>query len=325
MELKYHYVVLASEWDLYKISYSELNDFNDADYIGGLPHLFGEGFGKFLNSIAIRINLPFVGNLINRKLDRDLKKITKPLCFIFFGNWVEYDMAFNLINHINSQYPHAKTVWFNQDLVATHLRIQKKIDEVMKKFDLVLSFDYGDCKKYNMLYHPLVFTDVTSSFNTRIENDIYFLGKAKNRLTDILKAYSFFKSKSLKLDFNIVGVPLELQKYKDDIHYIESMSYTENLKHVAKSRCILEVMQKTGTGFTSRVNEAICFGKKMITNNTMIEEAPFYNSNYISVFDDRFEFDEDFVQKLHKGENVNYEYKKEISPIKFLSFIDERL
>ena len=84
-------------------------------------------------------------------------------------------------------------------------------------------------------------------------------------------------------------------------------------------------MQKAGTGYTLRVNEAICFGKKIITNNTMIREAPFYNPDYISVFDDRFVFDEDFLSTIHDDIKVNHHYKEEISPLNFLKFIDERL
>jgi len=325
MNLKYHYVILASEWDLYKISYSELNDIADANYIGGLPHLFGERIGKIINSIAIRTKLPFLGYLIKKNLAKVLKKTNKPICFIFFGNWVEYDLSFGIIDHLKSRYLNSKIVWFNQDLVKTHNRILEQIDSIKNRFDLVLSFDYDDCKEYNMIYHPLVFTDVTNKYKSKIENDIYFLGKAKNRLSDILKVYSFLKSMNLKLDFNLVGVPHDQQIFQNEINYIDSMSYDDNLRHVARSRCLLEVMQKTGTGFTSRTNEAICFGKKILTNNTMIKNAPFYNSNYISEFDDQFIFDEEFLLKIPDDIEVNYQYKNEISPINFLRFIDERL
>ena len=325
MDLKYHYVILGSEWDLYKISYSDLLNIPDVDYIGGLQQIFGEKLGKILNSIAIRTNIIPLGFFLKRYFTKHLKNVEKPICFVFFANWVLYDISYDIVRDIKKKYPNSKVIWFFQDLIKSRKRVCDKIGSVKEKYDLLISFDYSDCKKYGMIYHPLLFSDISNKYNCQLENDIYFLGKAKDRLPEILKAYNILKIHNLKLDFNLVGVPKDQQKYQDEINYIDSMSYEDNLKHVAHSRCLLEVMQKSGTGFTSRVNEAICFGKKIITNNTMIKEAPFYNPKYISIFDERFAFDESFLLRISKEEVVDYHYKEELSPVNFLNFLDKSL
>lgn len=316
---------MGSEWDLYKISYSELYDIPDVEYIEGLQHIFGERMGKLLNSIVIRTKIFPLNFFLKRYFVRTFSKVNKPICLILFANWVLYDLSFDFVSDIKKKHPNFKVVCFFQDLVKSRNISQQKLNNAKEKYDLNISFDYGDCEKYGMQYHSLLFSDVSSQYDYKIENDIYFLGKAKNRLKDILSVYTFLKSKNLRLDFNLVGVPYGQQEFRDEINYIESMPYDENLKHVAKSKCLLEVMQKTGTGFTSRVNEAICFGKRIITNNTMIKNAPFYNSNFISVFDDRFELDEKFLSELNDEVVVNYHYKDKLSPVSFLSFIEERL
>lgn len=53
------------------------------------------------------------------------------------------------------------------------------------------------------------------------------------------------------------------------------MTYQENIQHTLHTRCLLEIMQQGGLGYTQRVMEAICEGKKLLTNNSTIKEAPF--------------------------------------------------
>jgi len=157
------------------------------------------------------------------------------------------------------------------------------------------------------------------------DSDVYFLGKAKNRLSEIIGAYKRLRSFGLKCDFHLVGVEKEQQVYKDDIQYISSIDYQTNLQHILHTKCLLEVMQQDGAGYTQRMCEAVALDKKIITNNSMIDKAPFFNDKFILQYSNPSEITRDFCIGLKDKENVDYNYKENFSPKELLEFISQRL
>jgi hypothetical protein len=59
------------------------------------------------------------------------------------------------------------------------------------------------------------------------------------------------------------------------------MRYPDYLCRVQRSRAILDIVQTIQTGFSLRVMEHIFFGKKLVTNNAVIQWAEFYHPNNI--------------------------------------------
>jgi hypothetical protein len=82
------------------------------------------------------------------------------------------------------------------------------------------------------------------------------------------------------------------------------------------TNCILEVVGDRYTGMTLRTVEALCFKKKLLTNNSTIEHMPFYDHRSIRIFknDDLGTIDPEFIKKK---ELVTYNYDNEYSPIAF--------
>lgn len=323
--MKYYYVVLGSEWDLYKISYSDINVSQNGMYVAGLSSILGNKTTKYLNSVLIRITGIPIARYILKPLLRKLKSIEFPICFILFGNWVEYEVSIKFLDYLKNLFPDSRYVWFMQDLVDTHPRIKSRINQLIQKFNLVLSFDYSDSKNYDLVYHPLVFSSVENFHNEFPDSDIYFLGKAKNRLPEIIRTYEYLKNKGLKLDFYIVGVPEGQHVYPKEIHYIEGMSYIDNLKHIKRCKCALEIMQKGGSGYTQRVCEVLYFNKKIITNNKYLKEAPFYDESNMYVVDESFNIDDTFISKIKDSQLIDYKYKEQLSPLRLLEYIDSKL
>lgn len=315
----YNYIILGSHWDLYKQSYSDLNSVDDADYVS--DEIFSSGFFRRIH-FSTRLNrvhpLPFKGiwksRIYNGSFPND-----KPLCFVLFSNWAELDNEIGFVEHLKKKYRGSKFVLFLQDLFKYHKDIN------YKKYDLTLSFDYGDVQKYGFIYHPLVFSSFIGESSIKKKSDIYFLGKAKNRLSEIMGAYEVLRTHNLKIDFNLVGVDKQKEKYSDEISYIENMTYRENLEHILNTKCVLEIMQQGGLGFTQRVVEVVGLNRKLLTNNAMIKEAPFYNSRYISQFSTAKQIDTAFLEGLKTNEDVDYHYQEQLSPIALIDFIDARL
>ncbi len=316
---RYNYIIFGSHWDLYKQSYSDLDSVDDANYVS--DDVFSTGFFRRIH-FSPRLNrvypLPFKGiwksQIYNGSFPND-----KPLCFVLFSHWAELEDEVGFVEYLKDKYRGSKFVLFFQDLYKYYRHVN------YSKYDLTLSFDYGDAQKYGFIYHPLVFSSFKGDSSINKKSDIYFLGKAKNRLAEIMDAYEVLRAHNLRIDFNLVGVDKQNEKYRDEISYIDNMTYRDNLEHIINTKCVLEIMQQGGLGFTQRVVEAVGLNKKLLTNNAMIKEAPFYNSHYISQFSTANQIDTVFLNALKADEEVDYHYKDQLSPIELIDFIDARL
>ena len=98
--------------------------------------------------------------------------------------------------------------------------------------------------------------------------------------------------------------------------------YKDIIKEIKKSNCIVEILQKNQTGSTLRYYEAICYNKKLLTNNINVMNLPFYNEKYIRIFDDSFKIDYDWIKE---EEIIDYQYNNLYSPIKILDLIEKDL
>lgn len=329
------FVIFGSEWDLYKQSFSDIFGKGNVSYICG-PSKSISYIDKVLyrfqheKHLYRRYILPIKKHWFPcyiRDVSDNLPHDGENIVFIFQRKWL-VDEYQGFVSFLKEKYPKAKFVLFLCDLFST---IQSKggkrmtIDEIKNLFDLIISFDQNDCKRYGFIYHPLVFSSYHGVIKNMPQTDVYFLGKAKNRLPEIIGCFEQLWKYNVKTDLWLVGVKPEEQVYKDKIHYVSSMSYLENLQHVLHCNCELEIMQAGGFGYTQRMCEVISLDKKLITNNPTVHEAPFYNPDYIFQIEKPSDITKEMCEKIKKRESVDYHYKEKLSPIEFLEFIEEKL
>lgn len=319
----YNYVIFGSDEDFYKISYADIFKLDNARYLykpldidnSTLTFLYRLHKSSILNKY---ISLPFK-NIWNPFQFINSFNNSNQICFIFFAGRREL-LSRSFISYLRKEYTNSKFVFFLQDLVSKQRDIN--IDEIKSNFDLVLSFDHGDVLKYGLVYYPLVYSKPKDKLlQGVIESDVYFVGKAKNRLKEIIATYEFLSDNGFVCDFHITGVEQKQQIYKDKINYCMQMPYIDNLRHILKTKCLLEIMQKEGTGYTLRVCEAIMYDKKLLSNNKELGKAPFFKKNNISIFNDPTKIDLSFLSK--DVEFVDYEFKNKLSPLNMLDYIDK--
>lgn len=321
---KYNFVFFQTPSDYYRISYNDLKKRDDVLYIDQfLPSksklvkiLYRLQHSKKVNTL---LQIPFKNiwypNYFKNPFVNNL-----PICFIVNARWVQQSYLQEYILYLKKQYQDSKFVCFYQDLVKTHKGAEPK--KIINLFDLVLSYDKGDAEKYGFIYHPTVFSNyiVEKDYNIP-ESDVYFIGIAKDRLKLILDVFFQLKHEGLSCDFYLSGVPADKQIEEDGLNYIDKMTYKDNLKHVVRTKCILEIVQGKAMGSTVRTWEAIMYDKKLLTNNTSIIEDFYYDRNYVSLIDEN-NIDIEFIKQ-----NISYTnpFKKQISPNKLLDFISHRL
>ena len=211
----------------------------------------------------------------------------------------------------------------NVTLVLVMVNTMKQRREVILKrlgcFSYIFSFDKGDAKRYGFIYHPTNYSAAAVSGGEKTLYDLFFVGVSKGRAESLGRIYEQLSAKNVRCEFYISGVKKN-EKRVEGIHYNKWLTYSEVLEKVKSSNCILEVMEQDQEGFTLRTMEAVCYNKRLLTNNSCVISSPFYKSGFIKTFADTADIDTAFVTDRSE---VDYHYDNEFSPVHLLEHIND--
>lgn len=241
------------------------------------------------------------------------------LCFVFFMSDL-HDKR-HLFGYLKNRYPLCKFAIYLEDTVVS--RIKFDFLTLNKYFDLVLSYDRGDCSKYNFHYYPTPYSKAVILNNSNAPNsDLFFCGLSKKRHQIIKDIFQKCQSLGITCDFHLVQAP------KNDVlcsginYYNKTISYTDYLRHMALSKCILDINQQGAVGFTLRFWEALVYGKKLITNNRSVLSEPFYDERQFKYIED---IDTSVIDFIRQEVDIKPRYINELSPLGLVEFIDKTL
>jgi len=322
--MKYKYVIFQPPYDYYDITYHDVKNEANVQFINIYP-ASGSVFEKKLclmhrsskyNSL---IKLPFQ-SIWNPLFFKSKFSDNSNLCFLFSAGTV-YLEKYGFVSYLKRKYPTAKFVCFYQDIISSVRNYS--FDDIRKIFDYVISYDLDEANHNGLIFHNTVFSNYPIPPNNRIEpSDVYFVGAAKNRYDQILAAYENLTEQGFKCDFNIIGVPEEQQNHKESIHYLSKMSYVENLQRVVKTKVILEIMQNNAVGASLRVWESIMYDKHLLTNNEGLKLLDVFNPNFMHLIGTG---ELDVRDWIKQSVCYDEEVKDSIKPYRFLEFIDNLL
>lgn len=233
---------------------------------------------------------------------------------IFLNGTLRNYYPLNYLIKIKQKHKNLKLAMIMYDSLSN--KSTKRAVEKISAFDKVFSFDKVDCEKMGFEYIYSTFSIPHNvSVDERYKRDAFFIGAAENRLPilqqTMKKVAEFYK----KCEFRIVGVSDEEKKYKEIITYNQKLSYDEALMYSYNADCLIEVVRPGQTGFSLRTCEAIVFNKKLLTNNKEIKKMPFYNPEYIHVFENAEDINGEF---LLNPINVDYGYDGWFSPMEII-------
>lgn len=176
-------------------------------------------------------------------------------------------------------------------------------------FELIYTIDHDDAKQYGFIFTNSVYSKMNIEQDDSISWKVSYIGAAKNRLSELHSLARLFEK--MKSILYISGVKREDQLPLSNVVYNHSMDYASVLRVVTMSDCILEVVQKGQRGFTFRTYEAICYNKKLVTNNTEIKACDFYDPKYIKIYS---EIDNTLIDFIKDNTMPNYHYDGRYSP-----------
>ena len=235
-----------------------------------------------------------------------------------------YNLPIDYISFLRKTYPNCKIVKVYRDLVSAIVNRHPQYKPELAKdyFDLLMSYDSSDAKKYNMYY----FDEIESKISVPKAHDypisdIFIAAKAKDRLPKILRACEIFNSAGLKCDFYLTGVPKQERIHMNGITYAEkNMPYPDMLYRSVNSRCMFEINQDGAVGYTSRFLEAVIYNKRIITDNPFVLQSKYYNERFVQVINSIDDIDTNFI--FQSQEDVDYKYENDFSPINLIKMID---
>lgn len=313
-----NFIIFSTNEDYYKIVYKDVIGRSNVKYVVSPVEnnsLWLRSIYKLLMSPKLSILFRRFRKYLNPLYDRKFKNGERTIYLFFYGRlpWIEY----GLLDYLKAKHPNCLTVCYFQDLIS---KKNVDINAVKSKFDLVISYDKRESEKYSLPYEPTPFSLIPISQGKNVVSDVYFIGQAKERLSEIHRIFDILTNNGYVCDFYILGVPKECQRTEKGLHYInKSISYLENLEKVKSSRIILELMQTGAVGYTLRTWEAIAHNKILLTNNAYLKGSSLEIKYNICVFDTK-NFD---VDKLRDFKEKKYKYEEDFSPIKLLDRIDK--
>ena len=184
------------------------------------------------------------------------------------------------------------------------------------EFAKIFTVDKGDSAKYGFEYTNKVYNRKSDFFIPNATNGLFFVGRSKGRLDILYQIAEKVKS----VLFFINDVPIDKQINYEGIVFNKTLPYKDVLNYSVNSECILEVIQNGQTGLTYRDYEAICYDKKLLTNNKEIFSLPEYDPRYIQYFEKVKDINLDFIDSKIE---VNYRYNNNYSPQKLIYRIKE--
>lgn len=240
----------------------------------------------------------------------------KPLCFVC----LETRLPIDYLKFLKKEYPDCKIVALHRDFL--HLTSGLHLNPI---FDMEMTYDEGEGKKYKIPCFSEFESKIEIKREKEFESDVFFAGRAKDRLPALMDAYKRLTDAGLKVYYFLTTVPEYQQVQLPGIEYATRyMSYKEMLYHTVNTRCVLEIVQGGGQiGYTSRFLESVIYGKRLITNCESVRHSKFYTQDNIQIVNDLKDIDVSFIKKDCR--QVSYNYNNEFSPLRVIERIEEEL
>lgn len=237
-------------------------------------------FFRFLRRLFINYRLPFYKVWFNKKIITYKVKniiIFESLLSSLLVKWINDNIQVNI------------HVWY-WNIVRNTIRP----DLLNFKNCKLWTFSREDAKTYNMNFNPPpYFSEILCNTKHKIY-DVVFVGKDKGRLKQLLYWKEQLETKKLKTLFHITPN----RTYNVNKNYSKPIPYHESLKLSCVSKAVFDYIEIDNSGQSMRMMESLFLSNKIITNNRLIKDYDFYNSNNIFILnEDDFDKINEFLDK----------------------------
>ncbi len=255
----------------------------------------------------------------------DLFKISRKVTNILVIDGALNNVELGELEQCKNNNPKLKIDLFLINAIEASSPIMKNVRPKINRFawNHVYTFDKNDADKYGFSFIGYTYYSKHLLNPSVLNFDVYFVGGLKGgREKMIENVYDYLTQRDVNCRFDLMtfGRDKEKDALKDVSYSRRWIPYEEVLQKMNSSKCILEICQDGQSGPTLRFFEAVCYNKKLITNNKFVKDFPFYNPNYVQIFNDVADIDVNWVKE---DVEIDYGYRDEFSPVHLIDYLLE--
>lgn len=219
-----------------------------------------------------------------------------PISSFFWGKWKKHILTAKQVIIFDYGYQNGmeKYIKKHNPSCEVYLFCWNKVSKIYNSIfnftikNNIYSTDIKDCKKYNLKFNHIFYpNELHTEWKESFRNNLYFLSSDKGRAPIVYNIKKILQASGLKCNIRLF--------YGDkDADYLRNYSsiltdaiipYNDYIQEIGNYGILLDVTQKGQAAFTLRVLESVIYSKKLITNNPLVKQTSFYNTNNILVFD----------------------------------------
>ena len=205
---------------------------------------------------------------------------------------------------IKNDHKESKFVLYNWDPVTVFNYIP-----YLNYFDQTFTFDKEDSVKYEVNYLPLFciqdFYLNKHKDSDNFKQDVYMVGNLVSirRYESIKKFEAYCSLNKISFKYFLKATPIIILRLLLAGHFpsgikVRSIRRNEFLDIMRDSKAVYDFSNHIQTGYTMRVIENFCSDKKIITNNPLLKQEPFYSEDRFFIFSDSdYEGVKQFINK----------------------------
>lgn len=181
----------------------------------------------------------------------------------------------------------------------------------------IWSFDPKDAATYHLHYNPQFFC---SSWYRNLKNtdtsiyDISFVGRDSHGRMQKIEQIITDITVNTNLTSNLYFTAPKWYLAFSNLKYRRILNFPEMLEEEMKGKAILDIVPNSQNGYSLRIFDALCNGKKLITNNLNILNEDFYDKNNIFIYgyDSINELPTFINTPPQKNQHLNAVYNREL-------------
>lgn len=277
--------------------------------------------GRLLNPILVH------AYELEKALSLHAAQYSKLVVLFLNSSVVHLHYPIEILRLMKQKYKNTHWVLYYIDMINSPQSIYANRLRAAGIFDVSYTFDNLDAQKHGLRYWNTIYSQRKECLEIIPSIDLYFCGAEKGRLQQIVSIANQCQNIKIRYKMDVVfnqKCDKDICQY-DDVTVHENgafLRYQEVLQKTLQARCILEIVQAGQRSPTLRPFEAVCYHRKLLTNNPEIFNFSYYDPRYIQYFDQPDKINWDWIRQ---NNDVDFNYQNDFSPNAFFEDIRKTL
>lgn len=190
-------------------------------------------------------------------------------------------------------------------------------------FDRVYTIDPEDARKAGAHYWNTIYSKDDHYKKIAVKKHLYFCGLPKGRIELLQACAEKMVKHHIEGNFELIDYDRQKPEYDSTgilkIYTQEKfIRYPTMLAKELEAKCVLDIVQPGQSALSLRAYEAVCYNRKLLTNNKTILSFKFYDSRFMQYFEKVEDIDWNWVKE---DIEVDYHYNGEFSPLRLMEDI----